>query len=72
MFYLLLGLLVILPIAEIAVIVEVGQATNWLVVVLLTVTRHRRVRHARPRRTGVREIRLSVSPKRHVPTVAKG
>ncbi|WP_036766509.1 FxsA family protein [Parvularcula oceani] len=37
MFYLLLGLLVILPIAEIAVIVEVGQATNWLVVVLLTI-----------------------------------
>ena len=36
MFWFLLGLLVVLPIVEIALIVEVGQATNWLVVVALT------------------------------------
>lgn len=37
MFWFLLGLLVILPIVEIALIVEVGQATNWLVVIALTI-----------------------------------
>ena len=37
MFWIVLGTLLVLPIVEIAVIVEVGQATNWLVVILLTV-----------------------------------
>ena len=37
MFWFLLGLLVVLPIVEIALIVEVGQATNWLVVIALTI-----------------------------------
>ena len=37
MFWLLLGVLLILPIVEIALIVEVGQATNWLVVIGLTI-----------------------------------
>ena len=37
MFWLLLGVLLVLPIIEIALIVEVGQATNWLVVIGLTI-----------------------------------
>ena len=37
MFWLLLGILLVLPIVEIALIVEVGQATNWLVVIGLTI-----------------------------------
>lgn len=37
MFWILLGLLVALPIIEIAVIVQVGQATNWLVVIAMTI-----------------------------------
>lgn len=37
MFLIILGLLLVLPIVEIAVIVEVGQATNWLVVIGLTI-----------------------------------
>ena len=37
MFWLLLGILLVLPIVEIALIVEVGQATNWLVVIALTI-----------------------------------
>lgn len=37
MFWIVLGALVVLPIVEIAVIVQVGQATNWLVVIGLTI-----------------------------------
>ncbi|MBB4658234.1 FxsA family protein [Parvularcula dongshanensis] len=37
MFVALILLLLVLPIVEIALIVEVGQATNWLVVVLMTI-----------------------------------
>jgi UPF0716 protein FxsA len=37
MFLIVLGLLLVLPIVEIALIVEVGQATNWLVVIGLTI-----------------------------------
>lgn len=37
MFYVLLGLLLVLPIVEIAVIVQVGQATNWLFVIAMTI-----------------------------------
>ena len=37
MFWFLLGVLLVLPIVEIALIVEVGQATNWLVVIALTI-----------------------------------
>ena len=37
MFWIIMGLLLVLPIVEIALIVEVGQATNWLVVVALTI-----------------------------------
>ena len=37
MFWLILGTLLVLPILEIALIVEVGQATNWLVVIALTI-----------------------------------
>lgn len=37
MFYVLIGVLLVLPIVEIALIVEVGQATNWLVIVAATI-----------------------------------
>ena len=37
MFWILFGLLLVLPIVEIALIVEVGQATNWLTVIALTI-----------------------------------
>jgi UPF0716 protein FxsA len=37
MFYVLAFVLLVLPIVEIAVIVEVGQATNWLFVIACTI-----------------------------------